>query len=71
MNKEELRNILDDMMLEETLYKKKDREKEIKYLIYLKSQLIKQAKKEIKNLHNELDEIGKNKKLTRKRGDKK
>lgn len=49
----------------------KDREKEIKYLIYLKSQLIKQTKKEIKNLHNELDEIGKNKKLIRKRGDKK
>lgn len=49
----------------------KDREKEIKYLIYLKSQLIKQIKKEIKNLHNELDEIGKNKKLTRKRGGKK
>ena len=71
MNKEELRNILDDMLLEETLYKKKDREKEIKYLIYLKSQLIKQAKKEIKNLHNELDEIGKNKKLMRKRGGKK
>ena len=71
MNREELRNILDDMMLEETLYKKKDREKEIKYLIYLKSQLIKQTKKEIKNLHNELDEIGKNKKLMRKRGGKK
>lgn len=71
MNKEELRNILDDIMLEETLYKKKDREKEIKYLIYLKSQLIKQTKKEIKKLHNELDEIGKNKKLTRKRGGKK
>ena len=49
----------------------KDREKEIKYLIYLKSQLIKQTKKEIKNLHNELDGIGKNKKLTRKRGGKK
>ena len=71
MNREELRNILDDIMLEETLYKKKDREKEIKYLIYLKSQLIKQTKKEIKNLHNELDEIGKNKKLMRKRGGKK
>ena len=71
MNREELRNILDDILLEETLYKKKDRVKEIKYLIYLKSQLIKQTKKEIKNLHNELDEIGKNKKLIRKRGDKK
>lgn len=49
----------------------KNREKEIKYLIYLKSQLIKQTKKEIKKLHNELDEIGKNKKLIRKRGGKK
>lgn len=33
----------------------KDREKEIKELIYLKSELIKQAKKEIKELHQELD----------------
>ncbi len=41
----------------------KDREKEIKYLIYLKSQLIKQTKKEIKNLHNELDELYKTKNL--------
>lgn len=35
----------------------KSREKEIKYLIYLKGQLIKQTKKEIKNLHYELDLI--------------
>lgn len=33
----------------------KDREKEIKYLIYLKSQLIKEAKKDIRNYHKELD----------------
>lgn len=40
----------------------KDREKEIKYLIYLKSELIRQTKKEIKNLHRELDEVYKTKK---------
>ena len=34
-----------------------DREKEIKYLIYLKGQLIKQTKKEIKNLDLELKQI--------------
>lgn len=45
----------------------KDREKEIKYLIYLKSQLIKQTKKEIKNLHNELDELYKTKNLKKKK----
>ena len=39
----------------------KDREKEIKYLIYLKSELIRQTKKEIKNLHRELDEVQKTK----------
>ena len=33
----------------------KDREKEIKELIYLKSELIKQTKKEIIKLHQELD----------------
>lgn len=44
----------------------KEREKEIKYLIYLKSQLIKQTKKEIKNLSNELEEINKQKTLRRK-----
>ena len=40
----------------------KSREKEIKFLIYLKSQLIKQAKKEIKDLHKQLDEVQKTKK---------
>ena len=44
----------------------KDREKEIKYLIYLKSQLIKQTKKEIKNLSSELDDINNQKKLNRR-----
>lgn len=45
----------------------KEREKEIKYLIYLKSQLIKETKKEIKDLHNELDMINGYKKLEKKR----
>lgn len=35
----------------------KSKEKEIRYLIYLKSELIKQTKKEIKELHQELDTI--------------
>jgi hypothetical protein len=35
----------------------KDREKEIKYLIYLKSELIRQTKKEIKELQKERDSI--------------
>ena len=33
----------------------KNREKEIKELLYLKNELIKQTKKEIKQLHQELD----------------
>ena len=43
----------------------KDREKEIKYLLYLKDELIKQTKKEIKELHMELDEIRGEKRLVR------
>lgn len=43
----------------------KDRTKEIKYLIYLKSELIKETKKEIKNLHQELDTINGTKKLSK------
>ena len=35
----------------------KDRLKEIKYLIYLKSELIKQCRKEIKELHQEANMI--------------
>lgn len=34
-----------------------DREKEIKHLIYLKSELIKQTKKEIKELQQERDSL--------------
>lgn len=34
-----------------------DREKEIKHLIYLKSELIKQTKKEIKQLQQERDSL--------------
>lgn len=67
MNREELRNILDDMLLEETLYKKKDRVKEIKYLIYLKSEMISMLKKDIKNLHKELRETENTKTMKRKR----
>jgi hypothetical protein len=33
----------------------KDREKEIKYLIYLKGEIIREAKKEIKQLKRELE----------------
>ena len=45
----------------------KDRDKEIKYLIYLKSQLIKQTKKEIKNLQLEKEYIESQKRLQKKR----
>ena len=45
----------------------KDREKEIKYLLYLKDRLLKETRKEIKQYRSELDEIGKQKTLTRKR----
>ena len=34
-----------------------DREKEIKYLMYLKSQLIKEQKKELKRLRDELTQL--------------
>lgn len=43
----------------------KDREKEIKYLIYLKNEIIKQEKKEIKQLRNELNELYQNKKKSK------
>ena len=36
---------------------KKDREKEIKYLMYLKSEIIKQNKKELKELKRELKKL--------------
>lgn len=43
----------------------KDRLKEIKYLIYIKSELIKQTKKEIKNLQEEANMIMGYKKIER------
>jgi hypothetical protein len=45
----------------------KDRLKEIKYLIYLKGQLIKQTKKEIKELQQEENMINGYKKLEKKK----
>lgn len=42
------------------------REKEIKYLLYLKEQTIKEAKKESKQLRLELNQINANKKNRRK-----
>jgi hypothetical protein len=45
----------------------KDREKELKQLIYLKSELIKECKKEIKQYHQELDMINGYKKLEKKK----
>ena len=44
----------------------KDRVKEINYLLYLKSQLIKQTKKEIKILQQEKNMINGYKKLEKK-----
>jgi hypothetical protein len=44
----------------------KEREKEINYLIYLKSELIKETKKEIKELQQERDMINGYKKLEKK-----
>ena len=41
----------------------KDREKEIKHLIYLKSLLIKECKKEIRNLQLELNQYHGEKRL--------
>ena len=45
----------------------KNREDEIRYLIYLKGQLIKQTKKEIQNLTYELKSIEGIKKLEKER----
>lgn len=43
----------------------KDREKEILHLLYLKNELIKKTKKEVKELHIELDSIRGEKRLVR------
>ena len=45
----------------------RDREKEIEYLLYLKSELIKQTRKEIKQLRIELNTINGYKRLERKK----
>lgn len=37
----------------------REREKELKYLIYLKNQLIKEYKKELKQYREELNNLGK------------
>lgn len=44
---------------------KERREKEIKYLLYLKKELIKQTRKEVKTLRAELDELNGEKTLKR------
>ena len=45
----------------------KDREKELKYLIYLKSQLIKETKKEIKQMQQEIDMLNGYKRLEKRK----
>ncbi len=45
----------------------KSREKEIDYLIYLKSELIKQTKKEIKHLHQEKNMLNGYKRLEKRK----
>lgn len=45
----------------------KEREKEIKYLMYLKSQLIKETKKELKDLKQELNSLNATKTLKKKK----
>jgi hypothetical protein len=50
---------------------KKTREKEINYLIYLKYQLIKQTKKEIKELQQERNMLNGYKKLERRKNNEK
>lgn len=45
----------------------KDREKELRYLIYLKNELIKETKKEIKQMQQEVDMINGYKKLEKKK----
>ena len=45
----------------------RDREKELKYLIYLKSELLKQTKKEIQAYQKELDQLSNNKTYTKRK----
>lgn len=44
----------------------KDREKEIKYLLYLKSELIRKTKREMHSLKMELEELNKQKTMRRR-----
>lgn len=48
-----------------------DREKELKKLIYIRSEIIKQCKKDIKKYHEELNQINGYKTLEKKRNKKK
>ena len=43
----------------------REREKEIKYLMYLKSELIRQTKKELKQLKYELEQLNHQKTLSK------
>ena len=45
----------------------RDREKELKYLIYLKNELLKQTKKELQQYRRELEQLGDNKVLRKRR----
>jgi len=45
----------------------KDREKELRYLLYIKEQILKDTRKEIKEIHQELNMINGYKKLERKK----
>ena len=45
----------------------KEREKEIKYLLYLKSELIRKTKREMHSLKMELEELNKQKTMRRKK----
>ena len=45
----------------------KDREKEIKYLMYLKNEIIKQEKKQLKQLRQELIQIQNSKQKKKRR----
>lgn len=49
---------------------KEDREKELKRLIYLRSELIKECKKDIKKYHQEIEQINGEKRLMKEKGKK-
>lgn len=45
----------------------KDRKKELKYLIYLKNEIIKQEKKELKELRKELSKLNEEESINKRR----